>query len=209
MTKNYAYCLLMCLLTACASPSPRYYALAVPPLAASAPSTTAPSLMIAAVTVPERIDRPQLVLRRADTRFDVLEDDRWLETPKHEIPRVIAAHLATHLPYMHVAAYPQNAGNVAMYQLLLDIQTFDAQPGEAVTIALTYTLRRESDGQRTTWQIRDTEPLLDAAPASIVAAWSQVLGRMAAQMAVKMRRVVGVKAMKKMGNYSDKEGQDF
>ena len=80
-------------------------------------------------------------------RVNVLEEDRWVGTPKREIPRVLAANLSTLLPTVQIAPYPQQATAAATWQILLDVQSFDAQPGEAVTVELVWTLRRQSDGQ--------------------------------------------------------------
>ncbi len=178
---------LCALLAACASPNVRYYALAAPPLPAGQ-SASAVSIAVGPATVTDAIDRPQLVMRRSDTEVDVLEEDRWVDTPKREIPRVLAAHLARLLPGAQVAAYPQQASTAAAWQILLDVQTFDARPGEGVTIELTWTLRRDSDGQRSIWRASEHEPILGVGPEAAVSAWSRALGRLAGQIAEQLKR---------------------
>lgn len=175
------------LLAACASPNVRYYALAAPALPTGQASSTV-SIAVGPTTVAEAIDRPQLVVRRSDTKVDVLEEDRWVDTPKREIPRVLAAHLAGLLPSAQVAPYPQQASAAAAWQILLDVQSFDARPGEAVSIELVWTLRRDSDGQRRTWRMIEREPMQGTSPEAVVAAWSRALGRLAAQMATQLKR---------------------
>jgi uncharacterized lipoprotein YmbA len=174
------------LLTACASPNVRYYALTAPALPAGQ-ATSVVSIAVGPATVTDTIDRPQLVVRRSSTKVDVLEEDRWVDTPKREIPRVLAANLSSLLPTVQIAPYPQQASAAVTWQILLDVQSFDAQPGDAVTVELVWTLRRESDGQRNTWRISQREPLQGSSPDAIVAAWSKALGHLAEQMAIQLK----------------------
>jgi uncharacterized lipoprotein YmbA len=181
-------CTFLCaLLAACAAPPTRYYALQAPSLPAGQ-NAAGVSIAVGPATVAEAIDRPQLVVRRSGSKVDVLEDDRWADTPKHEIPRVLAAHLANLLPAAQLAPYPQYAAASAAWQILLDVQTFDAKPGEAVTVEIVWTLRREADGQRSTWHMSEREPIQGTSPEAIVAAWSKALGHLAAQMADQLKR---------------------
>ncbi|MEC5386399.1 PqiC family protein [Uliginosibacterium sp. H3] len=175
------------LLGACASPNVRYYALSSPPQPAGQASP-AVSIAVGPATVAEAIDRPQLVVRRSATKLDVLEEDRWVDTPKREIPRVLAANLASLIPAAQVAAYPQQAAASAAWHILLDVQSFEAMPGDAVSIELVYTLRRESDGQRRSWRISQREPMQGTTPEAVVAAWSRALAQLAVQMAEQLKR---------------------
>ena len=174
------------LLAACASPNMRYYALSAPAWPTGQTGAFV-SIAVGPATVADAIDRPQLVVRRSATQLDVLEEDRWVDTPKREIPRVLAAHLATLMPGAQVAAYPQQAAATAGWQILLDVQSFDALPGDGVSIELVCTLRRESDGQRRTWRISQREPMQGSSPEAVVAAWSRALAQLAAQIAVQLK----------------------
>jgi hypothetical protein len=181
-------CATLCaLLAACAAPPSRYYSLEAPPLP-TGQSASPVSISVGPTTVPEAIDRQQLVVRRSSNKLDMLEEDRWADTPKREIPRVLAAHLANLLPKAQIAPYPQYASAAAAWQILLDVQTFDAKPGGAVTVELVWTLRRESDGQRSTWRMSEREPVQGTSPEAVVAAWSRALAHLATQMADQLKR---------------------
>jgi uncharacterized lipoprotein YmbA len=192
MKNEYAKCIVMLagvciLLTACASsPNVRYYTLTAPALPAGQAASVV-SIAVGPATVTDAVDRPQLVVRRSSTKVDVLEEDRWVDTPKREIPRVLAANLSTLLPTVQIAPYPQQATAAATWQILLDVQSFDALPGDAVTVELVWTLRRQSDGQRSTWRISQREPMQGSSPEAIVAAWSKALGHLAEQMATQLK----------------------
>ena len=177
---------LLLALTACASPNVRYYSLISPPLPVGSVGS-AVSIAVGPTTVAEAIDRPQLVVLRSGAKVDVLEEDRWVDTPKREIPRVLAAHLSTLLPSAQIAPYPQQASAAAAWQILLDVQRFDAQPGDAVTVELVWTLRRDSDGKRNTWRMSHREPMQGSSPEAVVAAWSRALGNLAGQIAAQLK----------------------
>jgi uncharacterized lipoprotein YmbA len=124
-------------LTACSSPTPRYYTLSAPeqPAAKALYSVT-----VGPVTVPESVDRPQLVLRTGANEVTIAEQSRWVESPRSQIPRVIAANLAQALGDAYVSAYPQGADGEADYRVTVDIQRFESTPGEAATIEALWTV---------------------------------------------------------------------
>src|SRR5512136_3133438 len=100
-------CLTVALLAGCSS-SPRvtFYTLNV----AATNETSAPpinSVAIGPITLPDLLDRPQLVVRTSANRVDILETHRWAESLKSEIPRIIAQDLALLLKPARVSAYPQ------------------------------------------------------------------------------------------------------
>jgi len=114
-----------------------------PTTAAGAPAPGTPSaLSVGPVTLPELVDRPQLVVRVAANRVDILESQRWAEPLKDEIPRVIAEDLRRLLGSSRVSSYLQNAAGEAQCRLLLDIERFEASPGEGVSVEAAWTLRR-------------------------------------------------------------------
>jgi uncharacterized lipoprotein YmbA len=80
MTKTRLALLALAFGTGCLSSQPeRFYALS-DQRAAAAPVARFPgTVLIAPVLIPDLIDRPQLVVRGADGRLDVLEHQRWAE----------------------------------------------------------------------------------------------------------------------------------
>ena len=124
---------------------PAAQAAAAPPAAlASAPASPAPagtSIAVGPVTLPELVDRPQLVVRVAPNRVDILEFQRWAEPLRSEIPRVIAEDLGRLLGSFQVSSYQEHAGSDADCRVLLDIQRFEGAPGDAVSLEAVWSLR--------------------------------------------------------------------
>ncbi|MFA9438423.1 membrane integrity-associated transporter subunit PqiC [Uliginosibacterium sp. sgz301328] len=176
-------------LAACSSTPTRYYTLSpVPPQGAAAPATGL-SIAVAPVTLPEGVDRFELVVRTADNRVDILDNDRWAEPLRQDIARVFADDLAQRLPAARIAAYPQYASRDATYTVLLDVQRFESTTASA-TLDVRWTVRREGDKQTLYGRETITEPATGGNE-GLAAAHSRALGRLADIVAGAIRSNTG------------------
>lgn len=143
VTSAALFCLALSLPACARSPRVAFYTLE-PPAAAQAPagSGAGPAVAVGPVTLPEVVDRPQLVVRVAPNRVEILESHRWAEPLKSEIPRLVAGALGTELGSGRVSTYREYAGSGAEYRVLLDLSRLEAEPGEGVSVDATWTLRR-------------------------------------------------------------------
>lgn len=158
------------------SPRVTFYTLEPAARVESATSATAgPSVAVGPITLPEVVDRPQLVLRAAANRVEILEAHRWGEPLKSEIPRLIAENLRRLLGSARVSSYLQHAGVDADYRLLLDIQRFESSPGEAVTVEVLWSLRRAAGGASKTGRSLVREPVDAVGYDPMVAAYGRAL----------------------------------
>jgi len=137
--------------------------------------TPVPTVAVGPVTLPEVVDRPQLVLRVAAHRVEILETHRWAEPLKSEIPRLIAENLGRLLGTSRVSSYLQHAGIEADYRVLVDIQRFESSPGEAVTVEAVWSLRRVAGGAPKTGRTLVREPVDAAGYDPLVAAYGRAL----------------------------------
>lgn len=133
-------------LAACAAPATtRYYTLAgAAPPAPAARESAIYSVAIGPATVPEALDRMQLVLRVAPDRYEIADAEYWSTPLKREIPPVIAGEVGMRLPEARVAAYVQHGGQDADYRVLIDVLRFDAAPGATVTLEAAWTVRNRA-----------------------------------------------------------------
>jgi len=126
------------------SPKATFYTLntvALPPFTKSLGAHPPPSVAVGPVKVPEMVDRPQLVIRQSSNRVEVLEQHRWAQSLPSEIARVIAADLRSQLPGTQVASWDEYAGRHADYRIAIDIEQFDAIPGQGVTVQAVWSIR--------------------------------------------------------------------
>lgn len=163
MTRRSISLVLLALLSACAtSPSPRYYTLggATPPLVQAAANP--PSVWVAPVTLPESVDRPQMVVRVAPNRVAILDQHRWAEPLASAVSRSIAADLAALLG-ARVSAEAQHAAAGAQVRVLVDVQRFESVPGQGVTIEALWSVRRSADSEPQRGHSLVSEPLNESA----------------------------------------------
>jgi uncharacterized lipoprotein YmbA len=148
MTRLIAAAALSALVAGCSAPQPiRYYTLGpVEPsvAAAAAVSTVAgPSLVVGPVSVPESIDRQQIVHLGAGTRVEVSDAHRWSGSLKNDIARRIAADIARQRGLARVVAWPQASIVQPDLSLPIDVQSFEASGFDRVTLEAVWTLRKD------------------------------------------------------------------
>jgi len=138
---------LICLVAASGcgrSPAVNFYTLAAIAPEAASPVTKPHAIAVGPVTLPELVDRPQLVIRFDANRVGIIETHRWAEPLKSEITRILAENLARLLRPSRISAYDQSASLDAEYSVLVDIQRFESVQGEGVTIDALWAVRRSA-----------------------------------------------------------------
>jgi len=182
--------LCLALVTTGCSRSPRvtFYTLA-PGIKGEAPvpERSTPAVAVGPVTLPEVVDRPQLVVRVAANQVAILESHRWAEPLKSEIPRLIAQNLGRQLGSSRVSFYQQHSGAGADYRVLLDIVRLESVPGEAVTIESAWTIRRTAGGTPRTGRSVVREKVEGAGYDALVLACSRALVSVSAELAKAIR----------------------
>ena len=183
------------------SPEPRFYTLASeapPPAAASA---TAYTIVVGPVTIPDVVDRPQIVTRTAESRVEIAEQARWAAPLKGEITRVIADHLAKALPGARVSTMEQRATGAPDYRVIVDVQRFDSS-NEGSAIQASWQVRTKENPAALSGRSVVAEPG-GAGYDALVAAHSRAVAKVAAEIAMAITAVTkdgGKKAVTKSGD---------
>lgn len=191
--RNFAFWLsvlsLTLTLTGCIrSPRVSFYTLeSAAQIDSSAIISAVPTIAVGPVTLPDVVDRPQLVMRVAANRVEILESHRWAEPLKSEIPRLIAENLGNLLGSSRVSSYLQNTGSDAEYRLFVDIQRFESLPGEAVTVEAIWSLRHAAGGSPKTGRSLVREPVSADGYDPLVAAYSRALLAVSRDLAAAIR----------------------
>ena len=133
------------------------------------------SIVISSVTVPELVDRPQIVTRDTANRVNVSEQNLWAEPLKSAIGRVVAARLAETLAPARVAAYPQASIADPDLRITIDVQRMDAVPGGEAVIEALWSVRRSSDGMTRPGRTIATRQIEGVGYEEAVRAWSAAL----------------------------------
>ncbi|MGH8532096.1 MAG: PqiC family protein [Gammaproteobacteria bacterium] len=187
-------CFAVAVLAGCGSPpKERFYTLSVAGVAVNATATEARNhVVVGPVTLPEVVDRPQLVVRIGAHEVAILEQHRWAEPLKSEIPRLIARTLSQLLGTSRVSAYPESASQEAGLRVAVDIQRFEAAPGVEVSVEALWSVRRLRGGEPTTGRSVVREPIAGEGHDAVVAAYGRALATLSRDIAQAVRTVDGM-----------------
>jgi len=154
-------------LAGCAHTAPpeRFYSLSsglpatVAPLAARAPLY----FELAAVAVPQQVNRSQLVITAGEGRVEMLEQQRWAAPLSSEISQALSLGITTELGAVDV--YRTAAPDAApVYRVSASIQRFESAPGKSALIDAVWSVRRAGQSKVLACRTVAEEPV-SAAPA--------------------------------------------
>ncbi|HEX7649591.1 MAG TPA: PqiC family protein [Noviherbaspirillum sp.] len=153
MPRYRMLCLLLAVAGCASSPEARFYTLSsssatsTPSAAAAGPARY--SVAVGPVSVPETVDRPQLVIRRGDHRIEIAELHRWAQPLRLELVDALTATLERRLPQARIARYNVQAVRDPDCRVQMDIERFDAVLDVAVTVQGWWTVRCNAQPPRT------------------------------------------------------------
>lgn len=84
------------------------------------------TLGVGPVRIPGYLDREQLVTRVSESRFDVSENDRWIEPLDENLSRVLAQDLYALLKSDRIFRYPWPNGRYITHQIDIEVLRFEA-----------------------------------------------------------------------------------
>jgi uncharacterized protein len=177
-----------CLLAGCGgSPKASFYTLSPDPSLQPVAADSSLRLTVGPVTVPELVDKPQIVTRREPNEVWINEFARWGEPLKDNIARTLAADLARLLGSEHVTVYPQGA-DVKAYQLRVDVMRFDSSVGEEVVLDALWTVKSPDGALRVDGHTVTHVPADGAGFDAIARAHSRALAQLGREVAAGIGR---------------------
>lgn len=163
-------------LAACSTPEV-YYRLSAdgPPPAGD----SGPALGVGPVSLPDYIDRGELVFQSSDTRFEVPYEQRWAGSLRDTTTRVIGTNLARRLGTGNLRIHPWPAGTPLRYQVRIDVRQFHARSGGDAILEASWSVE---DGATSRVLVRREgnfhEPVQSKGYDGIVAAQSLLLSQL-------------------------------
>lgn len=121
------------------SPASRFYTLTpVETLKPSVNSGLDVAVMVGPVTIPDYLDRRQIMTRSGRNELVLAEFDRWGGSLDGEITRVLIAGLGERLAPIRIAVLPWRSSSLTdarrIYRIPITVTRFDGTPGESVTL---------------------------------------------------------------------------
>ncbi len=124
-------------LVSCSTPE-TYYRLSAdgpPP-----PTGAGFALGVGPVSLPDYIDRAELVFQSTDERFEVPFERRWAGSLRDTTTRAIATNLARHLGTGNIHVYPWPPGTPLDYQVRVNVRQFHGRSGGDAILEATWTV---------------------------------------------------------------------
>ena len=129
------------LLAACAESQPsRFYLLSSLPPEDTADASKPLSVGVGPISMPEYLNRPQMVTRGGGTKLELAEFDRWGEPLDELFGRVMSENLSALLGTERVYRLPRRRTGTLSYQVEIDIFRFDADENGLVYLTARWSL---------------------------------------------------------------------
>lgn len=176
------------LLCACGRSAPtRYYLLESGQQPVKADSLPAKSLRVAQVSVPEYLDRNNIVCRVNDaTQLVVSQFHAWAEPMSNGVRRVVQEVLTPPLLASGFNVLAPADDTRADYVLLVDVQRLDGNFNANAVLEARWTLRDKEDAVLDRGIYADTEPVHGDTYDVLTAAESHMVRRMAEHLAARL-----------------------
>lgn len=134
-------------LGACKSPSASFYTLSPDHALVSGGAARPIVAVIGPVTIPEVVDRPQIVTRVANNEVVVNEFARWAEPLNNDIGRVIAADLSVLLNSPQISVFDATRDPLNVWRVRIDVMRFESVPAREVTVEVLWVVRPPGKGR--------------------------------------------------------------
>lgn len=191
--------LALLLLTACRSSAPPVKFYTLNPISNTATgqpleAREALSIGVGPVSIPEILDRPQIVIRSGPNTLQIDEFHRWAGRLDEDFARVLAQNISRLLGTEQVAVYPWEVEFKPDYRIALEIRHFEGQWGEDVVLDVAW---RISGSKHQKLNTVKTSVITEALPAAdyelLVAAKSRAIAELSREIVREIRHLQGTK----------------
>lgn len=161
----------------CGSSTTRFYALnALSPGTAQKDggARLGPGLGVGPVSLPERLNRPEIVTWVDANMLHLAEFDKWAAPLQDSFTRVLAENLSSLVPTDQVTIYPWTSEARIDYEVRVDVSRFEGSLGKDCSLVARWSIVRRADKQTTAGRSSHTEPAGDSY-ATLVAAQSRLI----------------------------------
>jgi uncharacterized lipoprotein YmbA len=134
------------------------------------------------VDFPKLLHRPQIVTRQSQNRVKVFEFHRWASALQGDFSRILAKNISILLPTDRVAVYPWQDQFSPTYRIKLDVEQFDGQLGNVVSLDVRWSVMGREDKDPVVRTSVIEEPVSTADHEGLVAAMSRALATLSREI---------------------------
>lgn len=149
------------------------------------------SLGVGPVRIPGYLDREELVTRVAENRFDVAQNDRWIEPLEENLSRVLAQNLYTLLRSERIVRYPWPNSRRITHQVEIEILRFEPTAAREAQLSARWvivdTAAKQPLANKTSFLKR---PIRQESKEAAVDAMSETLSDLSREIADTVRTII-------------------
>lgn len=189
MIRLLLLCVVLAALSGCAgSPRINFYTLDAPPYPETLGAASSRfDVLLGPLSLPEMVDRPQLVVRSGDNRVEIVDTSRWAQPLKSELARALAANLARDLGTLRVFLAGQGMTGEPDLRVSVDILRFESRPADEATIEARWIIYRKGGTTPLTGHALARETVHGEGHELLVAAHGRALARIGREIAEAIR----------------------
>jgi uncharacterized protein len=175
-------------LAACgSSKNASFYTLGQDPALSRDGDATSVYIVVGPVTVPDLVDRPQIVTRRAGNEVELHEFVRWAQPLKMDIARAIASDLSQLLGSEQVTVFDASSDASRAWRVRVDVMSFDTTIGDSVTVDALWAVRPPGKQPVLTGRSLAHEPVRGAGYDALISAHDRALASVSRDIASAIR----------------------
>lgn len=145
------------------------------------------ALGVGPVSLPERLDRPQILTRSSRYEVEIAELERWAEPLDKSFARVLAENLSRAIPTDRISMYPWSRKTPVDVQVAVVVTRFEAEPDGFVTLATRWRLIGSGGGELRAQQSDRYREAAGSSTEELVAAMSRTVGAFSRDVASALR----------------------
>lgn len=144
-------------------------------------------LGVGPVTIPDYLDRAELVFQSSPNRFEIPSQHRWAGSLQQDVQRVFGTNLANELGTTTVHFHPWDRRLKCDVEVSLAVVRFHSVTGEDAVLEANWQIDRGSGESTAQGHLIKREPLAGDGYEAVVAAQSRLLSQVAKELAAKVR----------------------
>ena len=144
-------------------------------------------IQIGAISIPEVVDRPQLVISNPDHRVDILYQERWSQPLRNEISAAVISNLQQLIPGAVITDSRIKTID-ADYRISLDVRKFETTP-RATSVAILWKIEGLKNSKTISQESQATENVEGGGYEQAVAAHSQALQKVSKELAKSIKEI--------------------
>lgn len=165
------------------SPPSRLYVIEPMTMTADANVARGPTISVGPITMPEHLNRREILTHDELYRVNAAEFDRWAEPLDEGITAALAENLSILVPTDHVITYPLDDAHQVDYTVQVRVISFGAQPSGQVVLKASWVIRDTAKASVTHSRAQFSEQRLGNAMVDTVAAMSRAIEQLSRDIA--------------------------